>query len=742
MQASELDPRLLAYSLFTDRTKEVRLAGAPIRFTDFRGAGGGTPFFYRRPPGQELRAIYIRSGGEYRLASPMVEFDAPSRFDELTSGPALTDLTLPTILPRRSNNPSGEKAAYVLAKIGEWTRTPRSEASAAVVEQRRRAAFTRFRMEDRARAFGGSDAKMVALGDFNEGGYKGFAVALRTGERLKSIIASYGTGGISAATFGTDGFVRSVFNGFAEKRQDVFSLDLPAGTRLEGIAGRVSDGRQLLSLALAYSELDPTAPASLADSVTQGVWVDRAAKIPVRNAPDADTEFEEFEGDYSNQVTYRFSSALGGNVLQMRIDSGEWKVPPRKHNFVNRADNEWVGIPSETGEFAEDGDTLWFGEDQIRWGRGSKIDSEAIVLVRPSPYPTADENKLTWGATFSLEHRPNAVLANFKGYDPSKMFAQDYQATTGADEFLFKMPDDASTDYTATNSRLIVPHGLYFNFDSEGSERGDALQVNTDTERQSMWSRGLGFSVEVPGIAKFAADGSHQESQETVDKFGLSMVINQAIVRHYVLILDKSRVELSDEFRNRVIDMRNRHVAQLPIDWDQFFGSFGTHYAYAVTYGGMAWSETTMNSEETSQAVSETDKQSMSATFPVDEGIQVGINANSEYSQGSKSGSGTMRERTNFGTYGGSFSKGGGWSVGRGEELPVLLDLRPVPDLLSPIFFDDPAIYIDLRKTMTEQYSKHYKAIEEAAKKNHPWTKQLDPNRCVGEVCFYRGGAF
>ena len=184
MQASELDPRLLAYSLFTDRAKEVRLAGAPIRFTDFRGAGGGTPFFYRRPPGQELRAIYIRSGGEYRLAPPMVEFDAPSRLDELTSGPALADLTLPTILPRRSTDPSGEKAAYVLAKIGEWTRTPRSEASAAVVEQRLRAAFTRFRMEERARAFGGTDAKMVALGDFNESGYKGFAVALRTGERL------------------------------------------------------------------------------------------------------------------------------------------------------------------------------------------------------------------------------------------------------------------------------------------------------------------------------------------------------------------------------------------------------------------------------------------------------------------------------------------------------------------------------------------------------------------------------
>ena len=119
------------------------------------------------------------------------------------------------------------------------------------------------------------------------------------------------------------------------------------------------------------------------------------------------------------------------------------------------------GHPVRNGRIRDDGDTLWFGEDQIRWGRGSRIDSEAIVLVRPSPYPTADDDKLTWGATFSLEHRPNAVLANFKGYDPSKMFAQDFQATTGADELLFKMPDDASTDYTATDSRLIVPHGLY-----------------------------------------------------------------------------------------------------------------------------------------------------------------------------------------------------------------------------------------------------------------------------------------
>ena len=81
------------------------------------------------------------------------------------------------------------------------------------------------------------------------------------------------------------------------------------------------------------------------------------------------------------------------------------------------------------------------------------------------------------------------------------------------------------------------------------------------------------------------------------------------------------------------------------------------------------------------------------------------------------------------------------WSVGRGEELQVLLDLRPFPTSIADLLRRS-AIYVDLRKTMTAGTSKHYKAIEEAAKKNHPWTKQLDPNRCVGEVCFYRGGAF
>ena len=167
---------------------------------------------------------------------------------------------------------------------------PRSEASAAVVEQRLRAAFTRFRMEERSRAFGGTDAKMVALGDFNESGYKGFAVALRTGERLqqhhRKLRHRRHIGGHL-----WNGWLRPV--GIQRLRGKATGRLQPGLPCQNAPGGHCRACQRWRAIALPRPCLlgdRPDRAGSLADSVTQGVWVDRSAKIPVRHAPDADTE--------------------------------------------------------------------------------------------------------------------------------------------------------------------------------------------------------------------------------------------------------------------------------------------------------------------------------------------------------------------------------------------------------------------------------------------------------------------
>jgi len=59
----------------------------------------------------------------------------------------------------------------------------------------------------------------------------------------------------------------------------------------------------------------------------------------------------------------------------------------------------------------------------------------------------------------------------------------------------------------------------------------------------------------------------------------------------YALVLNKGRMPLSLEFASRVLSLRDRLLAfgeLQPEDLNAFIGAFGTHYPYAVTYGGMA----------------------------------------------------------------------------------------------------------------------------------------------------------
>lgn len=734
---------LLAYSMFTTAAKEVRLKGSRVQFTEMKGAAGGTPFFYRRPRSKELYGIYLTDDGKFQLRLQALEFDIAKRNNTLTDGKTPADLSLPVILPRRSTDPIHAQAAYVEALLNHGPYDDDADPDATFGALRE--LLIKYRERQRSLALGGDSALFAAAGDYQVGVIKVYALILEAGMRFRSIVASYTSTGLKAMRIGTNGIDAAGLWGFREDRQDVFDIEIPVGTRLEGVAGRVGEDGVLRAIALAYSDDEQARTGNLAATVTQGVWVNRHDPVPIGDAREhVNTEYEAFVGTYTDQTTYRFKPDMGGNILQLLIDApGPKSDPPRTHVFVHKTGNEWSLLIPELDKAPADGDTLWFYDDHIKLGHSGDIDGKATMLVRPPPYPAGDDNKLPWGATFSLEHRPNGVIANFKGYNPARMLARDYQATTGADKLLFKMPDDMSSAYTATDSRLIVPHGLFFSLDSKGSERADANKIDSDMERQRSWTIGLGGSIGIPLVASFSADGSHQESQKTIDSESLSMVQNRAIVTHYGLVLDKSRIELSDEFRGRIIELRNRMVADFPIDWQAFFESYGTHYPYAVTYGGMAWSETTIETSTKTLETSTDDKVSASASGVLDDVLSVGVNASSDYSEGSKSAQGSTYSRTNYGTYGGSFSKGGGWSVGRGEELPVLLDLRPIMELLSPSYFDDPVIYGDLRAAMKTEYEKYNDDIAAKITAQWNWSAGQEDQECnFGEVCFMTPGGF
>lgn len=224
--------------------------------------------------------------------------------------------------------------------------------------------------------------------------------------------------------------------------------------------------------------------------------------------------------------------------------------------------------------------------------------------------------------------------------------------------------------------------------------------VASETSLQETTSTTFGVdvkSITPPGVppnsigfsSTKAASRSMSESQSVAEAVAFS--------RHksFALVVDHPFVTLSDEFIDAVEDARRLNRYQALID------QFGTHYPYAVTYGAAA--KMTQRFSETSYAT----RISEQSEFAVQGGAKVfGVHASGHYSQmnGRQTGnSGTIgNEGATFQAVGGNGSwNESGYSANLAAPYPILLDLRPIHELLNPMNFPgEPEVYVKVRKNL------------------------------------------
>lgn len=348
---------------------------------------------------------------------------------------------------------------------------------------------------------------------------------------------------------------------------------------------------------------------------------------------------------------------------------------------------------------------------QARWPRvavGGIIEGEPLLsaprrLVKASPYDSPGNDRLEWGGTFALADRPTLSTANFRGYNLRYLHPRDHQADTGADKLVFKYPSDLSKDYYATDNKIIVPFGLHFRSVNEGDEGSKTDTVRTAEERSDSWSNHIGANIGTPFFSA-SVNASWQNENSSLQKAAHTRAICRTVSTHYALVIDKARVQLSDDFYGRVLELRDRYLAagQLPLSaMRPLIEGFGTHYPFAVTYGGMACMEMDFTETEVQQAKMDGYSVEASASGGFG-GISGGVSAGHSETHKASSDRAQSRERVTFHTFGGSMSKGQGWSLQKGEEVPIYLDLRPLPELLSPIFFEDECISEVIRDKLAQ----------------------------------------
>lgn len=268
-----------------------------------------------------------------------------------------------------------------------------------------------------------------------------------------------------------------------------------------------------------------------------------------------------------------------------------------------------------------------------------------------------------------------------RGFDPSRLGALNPGASDGAQAseqyYVFQQPADNSKFYRI--DLIATPYYLFSSKPDFRTENDGTIAYKNTAEALASESNSLGFNVGM-GDTKLFQLGLENSSQSQTGAGAESVLAMQrSRTVKYVLTLDRRWIELTDNFVARVLAEADRVLAgeKDPPPFHQVFLDFGTHYANAITYGSQSGA-VQMLDVTTLERMSR-DGKSIKAgiTIPV-EGVNLGVDAGHEDTTGTNDESSVRKEaRASI-------------EVGSDEDpVPILLDLRPIAELMQPPYIMD-----------------------------------------------------
>ncbi|MEE4299954.1 MAG: MAC/perforin domain-containing protein, partial [Pseudomonadales bacterium] len=331
-----------------------------------------------------------------------------------------------------------------------------------------------------------------------------------------------------------------------------------------------------------------------------------------------------------------------------------------------------------------------------------ELGGRMFMRPRPGISDAAMAGQLPANDAFLLSYNLEGLAASRRGYDVLTQDPFYLRINPKLEVFAEVSPQN----YYITEKRTVpvgftlVPSGI------QGMVYRKSL-VSSASDIQETTSTTFGFDLggETATGTGFSVAFSSTESASRGLSESQSVAEAVAYSRHkqYALVVDHPYITLSKLFIDAVGDARRLHRYQRLID------NFGTHYAYAVTYGAAA--RLTQRIDEQTYATRIGEQSSFATAAGA---TYYGFGGSAHYSQmeGRTTGeSGTIgSEGATFDAVGGNGSwNEQGYSAGS-TPYPILLDLRPIWELLNPMNFPgEPEIYVTVRQNL-ERAVKHYLA--------------------------------
>jgi hypothetical protein len=337
-------------------------------------------------------------------------------------------------------------------------------------------------------------------------------------------------------------------------------------------------------------------------------------------------------------------------------------------------------------------------DDTFRWGLdtdpGGSLQFRRVFQQRHGT--KAKSESQSFGDKFKGEVRLAQVAFPFYGFDPRRMelFASDphemrpggpgtqggmfesnpQQSFTGT--LIFAFPRADSEDYARAEDTLDVPFlplGLSGQPAEYKEERTHSETISTVADRARSWSLGVGLSAGVEKMFSVGVGGSLsrkvQEQRESRCRYTFTRRVEETWIAH----TDLAQMTLHGEFVAAIRSLTKTLLAGQQPDWDTFVERFGTHYAHAITQGRLDLVETRFSLEAESKAQELHDGVSATTKAAVDASAKGKLDLSFESYKKLK----VEMSKEDVSSV----------SIGHGAPVGILFDLRPITELMSPMFF-------------------------------------------------------
>ncbi len=309
---------------------------------------------------------------------------------------------------------------------------------------------------------------------------------------------------------------------------------------------------------------------------------------------------------------------------------------------------------------------------------------------------------------------PSNLEFSERGYHLPRINPWDYR-DTGTQRKLFMHFKPDSLDYDL-EPPLMIPRGLKYRATSGSWTTTEAKSYSNTSDYYNAMTFGIGVSANAEvgiksqgscvGVCVGGGFSLNTEFKNALTKMQSERRLHRfqvAECRKYDLVLDKANATLSDQFRQAVESLKRSG------SYSQFVESWGTHYPHGVVYGAKGVKDISITEKSVSESKQSTQEIQASIKAAVDGTFaRGGGELSGKYGRDTKNGSGnsTELEITKSFSVGATGGVDGLSCANLDEVTPIRLDLRPLDELLTPPFFDDPEILTRVREGLKQAIAK------------------------------------